>query len=54
MRAFDVDLFEFITGTDVHDFNRLAGFEESLQFERMDCFHAVPSASKLNEIAGRG
>ena len=44
MCAFDVDLFEFSTWTNVHDFNGLAGFEQSFQFKWVNCFHNVSMA----------
>ena len=49
MRAFDVDLFEFSARTNVQDFDGLAGFEQSFEFEWVNCFHNVPSGLKHNE-----
>ena len=39
MRAFDVHFFEFSPRANVHDFHRLAGFEQSFEFEWVNCFH---------------
>ena len=49
MRTFDVDLFEFSARTNVQDFDGLAGFEQSFEFEWVNCFHSVPSGLKHNE-----
>jgi hypothetical protein len=49
MRTFDVDLFEFSTRSNVQDFDGLVGFEQSFEFEWVNCFHNAPSGLKDNE-----
>src|ERR1700730_10846099 len=46
MRAFDVNLFKFSARTNVQDFDGLARFKQSFEFECVNCFHNVPSGSK--------
>jgi hypothetical protein len=38
-----VHFFEFSPRANIDDFHRLAGFEQSFEFEWMNCFHTVPS-----------
>jgi hypothetical protein len=53
MRAFDVDVFEFRTRANIQDFDRLAGFEQSFEFQRTNCFHSGLLLNKANARRGR-
>jgi hypothetical protein len=52
MRALDVDVFEFRARANIQDFDRLAGFEQSFEFEWLDCFH-ISFWLKHNEQGAR-